>query len=67
MSNKTNIDAWKKIAEKQLRGKPLDSLNKMTPEGIEIKPLYTAEDLEKIEFNNSIPGEEPYVRGPMAT
>ncbi len=67
MSDKTNIDAWKEIAEKQLRGRPLDSLNKTTPEGIEIKPLYTAEDLEKIEFNNSIPGQEPFVRGPMAT
>ena len=67
MSDKTNIDTWKEIAEKQLRGKPLDSLNKTTPEGIEIKPLYTAEDLENIEFKNSIPGVEPFVRGPMAT
>ncbi|MCK5543265.1 MAG: methylmalonyl-CoA mutase [Desulfobacterales bacterium] len=67
MSDKTNINTWKKIAEKELRGKPLDSLNKTTPEGIEIKPLYTAEDLENIEFKNSIPGKEPFVRGPMAT
>ncbi|MCK5310927.1 MAG: methylmalonyl-CoA mutase, partial [Desulfobacteraceae bacterium] len=67
MSDKTPIDTWKEIAEKQLRGKPLGSLNKTTPEGIEIKPLYTAEDLENIEFNNSIPGAEPFVRGPMAT
>jgi methylmalonyl-CoA mutase len=67
MSNKSQIDTWKEIAEKQLRGKPLESLNKKTPEGIEIKPLYTAEDLENIEFNNSIPGQEPFVRGPMAT
>jgi len=67
MSDKTPKDTWKEIAEKQLRGKSLDSLNKTTPEGIEIKPLYTAEDLENIEFNNSIPGVEPFVRGPMAT
>jgi methylmalonyl-CoA mutase len=67
MSDKTNIDDWKEMAEKQLRGKPLDSLTKSTPEGINIKPLYTALDLEKIEFNNSMPGQEPFVRGPMAT
>lgn len=67
MSDKTSIETWKELAEKQLRGKPLDSLNKTTPEGIEIKPLYTAKDLENIEFNNSMPGQEPFVRGPMAT
>ncbi len=67
MSGKTNIDAWKKIAEKELRGRPLESLNKTTPEGIEIKPLYTVEDIENNEVVNSIPGMAPFVRGPMAT
>ena len=49
MSKQTNIDQWQVLATKQLRGKPLDSLNWETPEGIDVKPLYTAEDLEKIE------------------
>jgi methylmalonyl-CoA mutase len=39
----------------------------MTPEGILVKPLYTAEDLEEIEYLNSLPGFAPYVRGPKAT
>ncbi len=67
MTQNSDINAWKELAAKQLRGKPLESLVKNTPEGIKTKPLYTAEDLEKIEFLNSLPGFEPFVRGPMAT
>ena len=62
-----SLDAWKAEAEKQLKGKPLESLNRNTPEGIELKPLYTAEDLEVLEYTNSMPGLEPFIRGPQAT
>ena len=62
-----SLDGWKAEAEKQLRGKPLESLNRITPEGIELKPLYTAEDLEALEYTNSMPGLEPFIRGPQAT
>jgi methylmalonyl-CoA mutase len=62
-----SLDGWKAEAEKQLKGKPLESLNRMTPEGIELKPLYTAEDLEALEYTNSMPGLEPFIRGPQAT
>ena len=58
---------WSELATKELRGKPLESLNWKTPEGIEVKPLYTAEDIQDIEFANSLPGFAPYVRGPKAT
>ncbi|MEJ2039710.1 MAG: methylmalonyl-CoA mutase, partial [Desulfosarcinaceae bacterium] len=67
MSDHTDIEKWKALAEKQLKGKPLESLNWHTPEGIEVKPLYTANDLENLEHLNSTPGFAPYVRGPMAT
>jgi len=67
MSKKTDIDTWKTMAEKELRGKTLDSLEQKTPEGITTKPLYTAEDLDQVEFKDSIPGKEPFVRGPRAT
>ncbi|MBF0230324.1 MAG: methylmalonyl-CoA mutase [Desulfamplus sp.] len=63
----SNLDAWKKMAEKELRGASLDSLHKKTPEGITVKPLYTAKDLESVEFKDSLPGFEPFVRGPRAT
>jgi methylmalonyl-CoA mutase len=58
---------WSKLAEKQLRGKALDSLTWHTPEDIPVKPLYTAADLEGLEYTDTMPGISPYVRGPQAT
>lgn len=59
---------WIKAAEKDLRGKlSLDSLTRMTPEGIPIKALYTAQDLKNVPFADSLPGQPPYTRGPRAT
>jgi len=58
---------WEEAATKLLKGKSPDALNWVTPEGITVKPLYTAEDLEGIESANTLPGMAPYVRGPMAT
>lgn len=58
---------WEKLAQKELGDKPLDDLLWQTPEGIPIKPLYTQEDLEDIEFQNTLPGLFPYLRGPRAT
>ncbi|MBU8849208.1 MAG: methylmalonyl-CoA mutase [Desulfobacterales bacterium] len=67
MSQMSDLNKWEELAAKQLRGKPLESLTKKTPEGIDVKPLYTAKDLESVEFINNLPGFEPFVRGPMAT
>jgi methylmalonyl-CoA mutase len=67
MSEHSDIKKWEELATKQLRGKSLESLNWETPEGILVKPLYTAEDLEAMEHVNTLPGFAPYVRGPMAT
>jgi len=67
MSQMSDLNKWEELAEKQLRGKPLESLTKKTPEGIDVKPLYTAKDLENVEFTDNLPGFEPFVRGPMAT
>lgn len=67
MAKHPKYDKWKETAEKQMKGKSVDTLNWMSPEGIEVKPLYTLEDLEGIELSNTLPGMAPYVRGPMAT
>ncbi len=40
---------WRALALKELRGKVLDDLIWQTPEGISIKPVYTAKDLEDLE------------------
>jgi methylmalonyl-CoA mutase len=61
------MNQWRELAQKQMKGKALDSLNWNTPEGITVKPLYTAEDLEGLDTVNTLPGMAPYVRGPMAT
>lgn len=67
MSEHPDKQKWIELATKELRGKPLESLNWKTPEGIEVQPLYTAEDIEGLECVNTIPGLMPYVRGPKAT
>ncbi len=65
---RANFDEWKKIAKEQdLKGKDVESLNWTSPEGIVWKPLYTLEDLEKLEYINTMPGIFPFVRGPRAT
>jgi methylmalonyl-CoA mutase len=38
-----------------------------TPEGIPVRPLYTAEDLEGLDFLDTYPGLPPYLRGPYPT
>ncbi|HEV2546890.1 MAG TPA: methylmalonyl-CoA mutase [Stellaceae bacterium] len=58
---------WQKLAQKELGGKGADTLVWETPEGIRVKPLYTAEDLEKLETVATLPGFPPYLRGPRAT
>jgi methylmalonyl-CoA mutase len=66
------FDEWAQLAGTELRGKPVDSLDWATPEGILVKPLYTAADLEGIEhagvaLRDMMPGFPPYLRGPRAT
>lgn len=61
------LKAWTELATKQMRGKPLESLTWKTPEGIDIKPLYTADDLDSVAYPDSMPGMAPYIRGPQAT
>jgi len=58
---------WIEQAAKELKGKPVEALNWETPEGITVKPIYTAEDLEGLDFVNTLSGMAPYVRGPVAT
>ena len=66
MSEHPKLQEWKELATKQMKGKPVESLDWDTPEGITVKALYTAEDLENLPAN-TLPGMEPYMRGPMAT
>jgi methylmalonyl-CoA mutase len=67
MGEEATYQKWTELAAKELRGQSLDIINWMTPEGIQVKPLYTAEDLEGMTHLGSLPGFSPYVRGPKAT
>ncbi|MBD8665418.1 methylmalonyl-CoA mutase [Rhizobium sp. CFBP 8752] len=58
--------AWKALAERELKASP-DTLVWHTAEGIDVKPLYTADDLEGISHLDTMPGIKPFVRGPRAT
>ena len=61
------LDAWAARAARELKGRPLDALTWPSPEGIPVKPLYTAADLADVPHLESLPGAAPYVRGPRAT
>ncbi len=58
---------WEKLAAKDLRDTPLDSLNWQTLEGITVKPLYTAEDVADLPQMGEVPGIAPFTRGVRAT
>ncbi len=60
-------EAWAKLAEKELRGRPLSDLTWHTPEGIDIAPVYTAQDAENLPHMGGMPGLAPFTRGPRAT
>ncbi len=66
-NSKGTINDWEALAEQELRGRPASDLIWESPEGIPVKPLYTVADLESIAHLNSLPGFEPFVRGPRGT
>ena len=66
-SPKKSLDDWRSLASKECKGQSPEELTWNTPEGIAVKPLYTAEDLEGLAHLDSLPGLAPFVRGPRAT
>jgi len=61
------LAAWQKAAAKSAPGGQVDALNWVTPEGIVVKPLYTAADVQDLPHADTLPGFAPFVRGPQAT
>jgi methylmalonyl-CoA mutase len=62
-----DLEKWVALATKELKDKPLASLTWHTPEGFDVKPLYTAADLEGIEAAETLPGLYPFLRGVRGT
>ena len=65
--NSASLAAWEKAAAKSAPGGRVDALNWLTPEGITVKPLYTAADVKGLGHTDTLPGFAPFVRGPQAT
>jgi methylmalonyl-CoA mutase len=64
---RADLERWRKLAADELRGGNPDELAVTTPDGLRIRPLYTAADLEGLEVSDTLPGAFPFLRGPRAT
>ncbi|MFN5809828.1 MAG: methylmalonyl-CoA mutase, partial [Burkholderiales bacterium] len=62
-----SIQEWETAAAKSAPGGDINRLNWLTPDGITVKPLYTAEDTAGLLHTHTLPGFAPYLRGPQAT
>ena len=62
-----DLSKWRDLAEKELRGRAVEDLTTTSPDGLSIRPLYTALDLEGLELTDTLPGVFPFLRGPRAT
>ncbi|MDO5369740.1 methylmalonyl-CoA mutase [Paracoccus sp. (in: a-proteobacteria)] len=67
MTRTPDLDQWRALASKELKGADPDSLNWDTLEGITVKPLYTEADTAGLDHMGSLPGIAPFTRGPRAT
>ena len=66
-TSKPSLDHWAKAAARSAPGGKLEALEWHTPDGITVKPLYTAADLQGLAHTDTLPGFAPYLRGPQAT
>jgi methylmalonyl-CoA mutase len=62
-----HLDAWERAAVTSAPDGNLARLRWLTPEGIDVQPLYTKRDLDGLPYTDTLPGFEPFVRGPQAT
>ena len=62
-----DLEKWREMAARELRGGEVDELLWRSPDGIGVKPLYTAADLEGLDHLDTLPGQAPFLRGPRAT
>ena len=66
-NSSSHLEDWRKSAAKSAPGGDVNALNWVTPDGITVKPLYTAADLQGLAHADTLPGFAPYLRGPQAT
>ena len=61
------LDQWARAAAKSAPAGDVEALTWVTPEGLKLKPLYTAADTASLPYADTLPGFEPFIRGPQAT
>jgi len=61
------LEQWASAAARSAPGGDIAALNWVTPEGLTVKPLYTAADVAGLPYTDTLPGFEPFLRGPQAT
>jgi methylmalonyl-CoA mutase len=64
---KSTLAQWAQAAARSAPGGDLSALNWVTPEGLVVKPLYTPADVAALPHVDTLPGFEPFIRGPQAT
>jgi len=64
---KVTPDDWRVAAARSAPGGSPDNLAWRTPDGIAVRPLYTAADVRDLPHADTLPGFEPFLRGPQAT
>ncbi len=62
-----SLESWRELAQRELRDRDLATLDTTTPEGINVKPLYTSADTDHLKASETLPGADPFVRGIRAT
>src|SRR5262244_227197 len=62
-----DLNLWNELARKERKGADPEGLVWHTPEGSDVKPLYTGADVERLDFLDTVPGAFPFIRGPRAT
>ncbi|MBP7015222.1 MAG: methylmalonyl-CoA mutase, partial [Steroidobacteraceae bacterium] len=67
LPSSAQLDAWRAAAARSAPGGDVDALNWQTPDGLVVKPLYTAADTAELPFADTLPGFAPFLRGPQAT
>ena len=63
----SSLADWENAAAKSAPNGDVQGLNWQTPDGITVKPLYTADDVKDLPYTHTLPGFEPFIRGPQAT
>jgi methylmalonyl-CoA mutase len=61
------FEEWRRLAERELKGRSPDELVRETAEGIRVKPVYTEADLAGLSHLGQMPGVAPFTRGVRAT